>query len=60
MPWVGFEPKIPVPELTKTVPALDRAATVIGISLSSEDELQVYCRSEGTDKFITEVDFEIH
>jgi hypothetical protein len=31
MPRVGFEPTIPVFELAKTVHALDRAATVIGI-----------------------------
>jgi hypothetical protein len=30
MPWVGFEPTIPVFERTKTVHALNRAATVIG------------------------------
>jgi hypothetical protein len=28
MPWVGFEPTIPVFEREKTVHALDRAATV--------------------------------
>jgi hypothetical protein len=31
MPWVGFEPMIPVSERANTVNALDRAATVIGI-----------------------------
>jgi hypothetical protein len=30
MPQVGFEPTIPVFELTKTVYALDSAATMIG------------------------------
>jgi hypothetical protein len=30
MPWVGFEPIIPAFEETKTIDALDRAATVIG------------------------------
>jgi hypothetical protein len=38
MTWVGFELKIPVFELVKTVHTLDRAATVIGcytISLRS-------------------------
>jgi hypothetical protein len=30
-PQVGFEPMIPVFERTKTVHALDRAATVIGV-----------------------------
>jgi hypothetical protein len=29
MPWVGFEPTIPVFERAKTVHALDREATVI-------------------------------
>jgi hypothetical protein len=31
MPWVAFEPTIPAFERTKTVRALDRAATVMGI-----------------------------
>jgi hypothetical protein len=31
MPWVGFEPTIPAFERAKTVHALDRAATVIGV-----------------------------
>jgi hypothetical protein len=31
MRWVGFKPKIPMFERTKTVHALDRAATVIGL-----------------------------
>jgi hypothetical protein len=31
MPSVGFEPTIPAFERAKTVHALDRAATVIGI-----------------------------
>jgi hypothetical protein len=30
MPWVGFEPTIPVFERAKTVHALDRTATLIG------------------------------
>jgi hypothetical protein len=30
MPWVGFEPPIPVFEWAKTVHALDRPANVIG------------------------------
>jgi hypothetical protein len=30
MPQVGFEPKIPVFELARTIHALYRAATVIG------------------------------
>jgi hypothetical protein len=33
MPWVGFVPTIPVFEGAKTVHALDRAATMIGISI---------------------------
>jgi hypothetical protein len=35
MPWVGFEPTIPVLERAKTVHALDRAATVTGCSPSN-------------------------
>jgi hypothetical protein len=31
MPWMGFEPTIPAFELAKTVNAVDRAATQIGI-----------------------------
>jgi hypothetical protein len=31
MPWVGFEPTIPVFERAKTVHALNSAATVIGV-----------------------------
>jgi hypothetical protein len=31
MPWVGFEPTIPASERAKTVHALDRASTVIGM-----------------------------
>jgi hypothetical protein len=34
MPPVGFEPTIPVFDLVKTVHALDRAATVIGDSVT--------------------------
>jgi hypothetical protein len=30
MPWVGFEPTIPVVERAKPINALDRKATVIG------------------------------
>jgi hypothetical protein len=33
MPRVGYEPTIPVFERAKTVHALDRAATVIGLYL---------------------------
>jgi hypothetical protein len=32
MPWVGFESTIPASERAKTVHALDRAATVIGVA----------------------------
>jgi hypothetical protein len=32
MSWLGFEPTIPVFERAKMIHALDRAATVIGIS----------------------------
>jgi hypothetical protein len=35
MPRVGFEPAIPVFERAKTVPALDRAAIVIGLATDS-------------------------
>jgi hypothetical protein len=35
MPWVGFEPTIPVFERAKTFHALDRAASVIGAEHSS-------------------------
>jgi hypothetical protein len=34
MPRVGFEPTIPVFKRAKTVRALDRAATVIGIVIT--------------------------
>jgi hypothetical protein len=34
MPQVGFEPTMPVFERAKTVHALDRAATLIGLYLS--------------------------
>jgi hypothetical protein len=37
MPWVGFEPIIPVFERAKTVHALDRAATMIGSFGSNTD-----------------------
>jgi hypothetical protein len=36
MPRVGFEPTIPVLERVKTVHALDRAASVIGSSRTTE------------------------
>jgi hypothetical protein len=34
MPRVGFEPTIPVFQRAKTVHALDRAANVVGLSIS--------------------------
>jgi hypothetical protein len=34
MPRVGFKPTIPTFERAKTVPALDSAATVVGVELS--------------------------
>jgi hypothetical protein len=37
MPQMGFEPTIPVFEKAKTVPALDGAATVIGVLLDYSD-----------------------
>jgi hypothetical protein len=40
MPRVEFEPTIPVFEWTKTVHALDRAATVIGICWNYEIKFQ--------------------
>jgi hypothetical protein len=40
MPWVRFEPTIPVLERAKTVHALDRAATVIGSLLTSSWNIQ--------------------
>jgi hypothetical protein len=39
MPWVGFEPTIPVFERAKTVHALDRAATVTGSFLVIQNYL---------------------
>jgi hypothetical protein len=41
MPPVGFEPTISVLELAKTVRALDRAATAIGLF---EDECSIFTR----------------
>jgi hypothetical protein len=40
MPWVGFEPMIPVFARAKTFHGLDRAATEIGISYTG------YCSIE--------------
>jgi hypothetical protein len=37
MPWMRFEPTIPVFERVKTVHALDCATTVIGIATALED-----------------------
>jgi hypothetical protein len=36
-PWVGFEPMIPAFELAKTIHVLDRAATVIGVTMCEQD-----------------------
>jgi hypothetical protein len=38
MPWVKFEPTIPVFELAKTVDALDRSATVIDVSSTGNSQ----------------------
>jgi hypothetical protein len=38
MPWIGFKPTIPVFERTKTVHALDHAATVTGKVISGKYE----------------------
>jgi hypothetical protein len=40
MPRVGFEPTTPVFERAKTVHALGRAATVIGIFITNEYDLR--------------------
>jgi hypothetical protein len=42
MPWVGFEPTIPVFEQAKTFHASDRAATVIGLIWGEENILYTY------------------
>jgi hypothetical protein len=43
MPWVEFEPMIPVFERAKTVHALDRAATVIGeLHVVTATNIQVF------------------
>jgi hypothetical protein len=41
MPSVGFEPPTPAFEQAKTVHALDRAATMIGMTLYVHKEIQV-------------------
>jgi hypothetical protein len=41
MPWVRFEPTIPVFEQAETFHALDRAAAVIGPVTSSVKEMQL-------------------
>jgi hypothetical protein len=43
MPRVGFEPTIPAFERMKTIHALDRATTVIGISVISKELFQIDC-----------------
>jgi hypothetical protein len=40
MPWVGFALMIPVFDRAKTVHALDRAATLIGIQEDQEGEIR--------------------
>jgi hypothetical protein len=47
MPRVGFEPTIPAFERTKIVHALDREATVIGISLSLDHNIFKICARFG-------------
>jgi hypothetical protein len=37
MPWVWFEPTIQAFERAKTVHALERAATVIGMDFNNDD-----------------------
>jgi hypothetical protein len=38
MPWMGFEPTIPLFERAKIVHALDHAATVIGLTIGWEGQ----------------------
>jgi hypothetical protein len=45
MPWVGFEPTIPVFERAKTVHALDRAAIVIGQYVTREQTHFIFIKS---------------
>jgi hypothetical protein len=40
VPWLGFEPTIPVLERTKTVHALDRAANMIGALQITHKEME--------------------
>jgi hypothetical protein len=48
MPWVGFEPTIPVSERAKTVHALDRYATVTGkCYINSTETVSVDIRQGG-------------
>jgi hypothetical protein len=46
MPRVGFEPMIPVFERSKTVHALDRAATVIG-RIALQYKATIYTKLRG-------------
>jgi hypothetical protein len=58
MPPVGFEPAISVLERTKTVHALDRAATVIGHLLPYPQEIipvMFRLRAKGTDCVVIRV-----
>jgi hypothetical protein len=50
MPQVGFEPMSPVFEREKTVHALDRAATVIGMELTIPNRNKVF-----TPGFLTKI-----
>jgi hypothetical protein len=43
---MGFEPKIPAFEWAKTVHALDRAATVIGVTASGAQKFAFLCQRE--------------
>jgi hypothetical protein len=42
MPWVVFEPTIPVLEQARTVHALDRAATLIGVQITYLTDFRVW------------------
>jgi hypothetical protein len=42
MPWVGFELTFPASERAKTVDALDRAATVTGLSRYTDPQTHVH------------------
>jgi hypothetical protein len=46
MPWVGFEPTIPAFEQAKTFHALDRAANVMGIDLTTVSQRSQRIRTQ--------------